>query len=68
MDSLKTEIENLINKKHKTSNGSNGYYVVDLKNLLSCNLLDLNKFLNEMYIEKIIKTQKGINGLLIMKK
>lgn len=33
MNDLKQNIKNLINEKHKTSNGSNGYYIVDLKNL-----------------------------------
>jgi hypothetical protein len=65
---LKSQITKLINEKHLISNGSNGYYIVDLKNLLNCSLLELNDILNELYIEKFIIVRKAINGKLIMKK
>ncbi len=68
MNDLKQSIKSLINEKHKLSNGSNGYYLVDLKNLLNCSLIELNNILNELYTEKFIVVRNEVNGKLIFKK
>lgn len=65
---MKDKLKFIINEKHKLSKGSNGFYVVDLKNLLNCDLLELNNILNELYAEKFITVRKAINGKIIMKK
>lgn len=65
---MKDELKSIIYEKHKSSNDSNGYYIVDLKNLLNCDLLELNNILNELYAEKFIVVRKAINGKIIMKK
>lgn len=65
---MKDIVLDLIIKRFKSSNGSNGYYIVDLKNEINCELSELNLVLNQLYKEKKIIIREGINGQLIMKK
>lgn len=65
---MKNVVLNLIIERFKYSNNSNGYYIVDLKNKLNCEIDELNSVLNQLYKEKKIIIREGVNGKLIMKK
>ena len=65
---MKEVVLDLIIKRFKSSNGSNGYYIVDLKNEINCELIELNLALKQLYKEKKIIIREGINGQLIMKR
>lgn len=65
---MQQQIIDLLNKKHEESNGSSGFKITDLMQILNTDFKDLKTALSKLHKEKKIKVRKGINGFLIFKK
>lgn len=67
MDNVE-KVKNLIDKRHKESEGKCGLPIPELQTESKISNEDLKPILRKLYDEKYIKVREGLNGKLIFKK
>lgn len=67
MDHLQ-KVKEIIDKKHKSSNGSCGILIPDMAIEIGLSAEVLNPILRELYETKYFVLKQGINGKMIFKK
>jgi hypothetical protein len=65
---MKAKILELVNQKHKSSNGSCGTYFAEFSRKLDVSLIEFEELISEMYNNEEIQIREGINGFMVMKK
>jgi|GEM_PF-1642183 len=59
------EVLKIIKEYHQKTNGKCGITIPEIIEKSHLENLELRVILNHLYTEKVIKTRKGINGILI---
>jgi hypothetical protein len=65
---VKAQILELVNQKHKSSNGSCGIYFTDFLKKLEISLNEFEELIAEMCNDDEIQIREGIHGFMVMKK
>lgn len=65
---MKAKILQIVNKKHRESNGSCGTYFTKFLTELQIPLVEFEEIISEMYNNEEVQIREGINGFIVMKK
>lgn len=65
---MKAKILQIVNEKHKASNGSCGTYFTDFLRELQIPLIEFEEIISEMYNNDEVQIREAINGFIVMKK
>ena len=64
---MKSKIHEILNAKHKLSNGSCGTYFSEFVEKLKIPYSEFEIIISEMYNNEEIQIREGINGFMLMK-
>jgi hypothetical protein len=65
---VKAKILQIVNEKHKASNGSCGTYFTHFLRELQIPLIEFEEIISEMYNNEEVQIREAINGFMLMKK
>ncbi|WP_133509813.1 hypothetical protein [Flavobacterium chryseum] len=65
---MKSKILEIVESKHKSSNGSCGTTFADVLIQLKVSDLEFQEVITEMYNNDEVEIREGINGFMVMKK